>query len=199
LPLAFWQFGRGKAERVRARRRGGGIASQSMRESIGTVLIDSPAAAHGGVVQRCLDMSKIMEMPAGAQAQDPSWLLRSGSWTMDRIVDCSCETPSRLRGSSFFTMPNATGNRQLPTARPRRTTHVVVPAGAVYTGGHPLEKGSRSLTFSHFSARPACLFDGKARSTSRFVAGGSNSRRGLPERAKHHVGRKPQKSHIDFR
>ena len=58
-------------------------------------------------MQRCLDMSKIMEMLAGAQDQDLSWLLRSGSWTMDRTVDCSCETPSRLRGSSFFTLPTA--------------------------------------------------------------------------------------------
>ena len=38
---------------------------------------------------------------------------------------------------------------------PRRTTPVEVPAGAVYTGGHPLEKGPKSLTLSHFSARPA--------------------------------------------
>ena len=37
----------------------------------------------------------------------------------------------------------------------RCTPHVEIPAGARYTGGHPLEKGPISLILSHFSARPA--------------------------------------------
>jgi hypothetical protein len=71
-------------------------------------------------------------------------------------------------------------------------------AVALYTGGHLLEKGPKILTFSHFSAGPARLFDGKARSASRFMTGGLNLRCGLPERAKQHVRRGPQNSHIDF-
>src|SRR5712672_1754069 len=69
---------------------------------------------------------------------------------------------------------------------------------AVYTGGHPLEKGPKSLTLSHFSARPAWRPGVIVRSASAFIPSRSEWTCGLPERAKHHVGRRTRKSHIDF-
>jgi hypothetical protein len=45
------------------------IAPKSVRESIETVLIDSPAAALGGVVRRYLNMPKTKTMPAGTLAE----------------------------------------------------------------------------------------------------------------------------------
>ena len=51
------------------RRGGGGIAPGSARESVVPVDRDGAAAAHGGVMQRCLDMSNIMVMSAGPLTQ----------------------------------------------------------------------------------------------------------------------------------
>jgi hypothetical protein len=82
---------------------------------------------------------------------------------------------------------------------PRRPTRAEVPAGAVYTGGHPLEIGPESLTLSHFSACPAWISDDKSRFTSRFIRSRSDCVCDLPEQAEHHVGRGTRKSHIDFR
>ena len=51
------------------RRGGGGIAPGSVRESVVPVDHDGAAAAHGGIMRRCLNMLKIQGMPAGAVAQ----------------------------------------------------------------------------------------------------------------------------------
>ena len=80
----------------------------------------------------------------------------------------------------------------------RRATHVEGPAGAVYTGGHPLEKGPEILTFSHFSARQARSRRVGTRSTSHFTPARSDQTSGLAQRAKHHVARRTRNSHIDF-
>jgi hypothetical protein len=50
-------------------RGGGGIALDSTKDSVVRVDRDLAAAAHGGVMQRCLDMSKMTVMPAGSLAQ----------------------------------------------------------------------------------------------------------------------------------
>jgi hypothetical protein len=48
---------------------GGGIATGSAGESVVQVDHDGAAAAHGGIMRRCLNMSKILGMPARAVAQ----------------------------------------------------------------------------------------------------------------------------------
>jgi hypothetical protein len=54
---------------LRDRPSGGGIAPDSAKESVMPVDRDRAAAAHGGVMRRCLHLSKIMEMPAGSLTQ----------------------------------------------------------------------------------------------------------------------------------
>jgi hypothetical protein len=51
------------------RRGGGGTAPDSAGEKVVPVDRSWAAAAHGGVMQRCLDMSRIMEMSASSLAQ----------------------------------------------------------------------------------------------------------------------------------
>jgi hypothetical protein len=53
----------------RGRRRGGGIAPDSARESFVPVGRDLAAAAHGGFMRTFPDMSKIMELSACTLAQ----------------------------------------------------------------------------------------------------------------------------------
>jgi len=60
-------------------------------------------------------------------------------------------------------------SKALGRRSPRRTTHVGVPALAVYTSGQTLEKAPQNCHFCHFSARPARLPGAKARSASRSV------------------------------
>jgi hypothetical protein len=90
-----------------------------------------------------------------------------GPWTVDHAPQMQNAKPTTRffpdeSGLRFAQLPShcplppvycllITGNWQLPT---RRATQVGVPATAVYTGGHPLEKDPKSLTLSHFSARP---------------------------------------------
>jgi hypothetical protein len=59
-------------------RRGGGgrVAPDSARRSVVTVERDGAAAAHGGVMQRCLDMSNIMVMSAGSLTRFAHLFLR---------------------------------------------------------------------------------------------------------------------------
>jgi predicted nucleic acid-binding protein len=73
------------------------------------------------------------------------------------------------------------------------------PARAAYTGGHPLEKRPKSLTLSHFSARPAWPPGGKARSASSFMPGRSDLTSRLPSEQNTMWDVDPQKSHIDVR
>jgi hypothetical protein len=80
----------------------------------------------------------------------------------------------------------------------RRGTSAEVPDVGPYTGGHPLEIGPKILTFSHFSARPARLFEGETRSASPVIRSRSDWSRGLSERAEHHVGRRPPKFSYRF-
>jgi hypothetical protein len=89
----------------------------------------------------------------------------------------------------------ATGNWQPPALR---ATQVEVPARAVYTGGHPLEKGPKILTFSHFWAGSARLSEDEARSTNPIMRSTSDRTCRLPERAEHHVGRRPPKFSYRF-
>jgi hypothetical protein len=67
--LLFGNSGSGMRSGLVGRRRGGAIAPKSVRESIETVLIDSPAAAFGGVVRRYLNMPRTKMMPAGTLAE----------------------------------------------------------------------------------------------------------------------------------
>jgi hypothetical protein len=62
---------------------------------------------------------------------------------------------------------------------PRRATPVGVPAAAVYTGGHLLEFHRKTATSRNFSARPARLPDGNARSASRVMRSRSGLTRGF--------------------
>ena len=73
------------------------------------------------------------------------------------------------------------------------------PALAAYTGGHPLEKRPKSLTLSHFSARPAWPRGGQARSANPFIPGRSYLTCRLPSEQNTMWDGDPQKSHIDFR
>jgi hypothetical protein len=62
-------FGNSDSERLGGRCSRGGIAPGSASESVVPVDRDEPAVAHGGVMQRCLDMSNIMVMSVGPLTQ----------------------------------------------------------------------------------------------------------------------------------
>jgi hypothetical protein len=69
----LWLFGNsdseGRGGQGGRRGGGGGIAPDSAGVSVVPVDRDWAAAAHGGITQRCLDVSKVMEMSLGTLAQ----------------------------------------------------------------------------------------------------------------------------------
>jgi hypothetical protein len=113
---------------------GGEIALTATGRTIAPIVCDFPAAAHGVVAQRCLIKWSVVPGPQTQNAKSTTRLFPDES------------------GLRFAQLPS---HCPLPTAHPRQTPPVEVPAAAVYTSGHPLEKGPEILTFSHFSARRA--------------------------------------------
>jgi hypothetical protein len=68
-PPALWQFGCGKAGLLGWQRRGGGIARSSRKESIITIVSNSPAAALVAAVRECGNIMTIRVVSASTLAR----------------------------------------------------------------------------------------------------------------------------------
>ena len=89
---------------------------------------------------------------AGTVDPDGSGLRFAQPWIVDREPEMQNARPT-TRFYPDESDPRAPGLRSASFSLPTAYCLEV----AVYTGGHPLEKGPKSLTLSHFWARPGVI------------------------------------------